>query len=135
MRELLERVLVSGVSAGLGLLGRRVDLEFFEEHLPHLPGTRHVEFFACQIKDALLNFGDALAEERGVGGERVRVKSHAGKLHVGKDGYERHVDVMEHPRHVGVGLDHGRQLFIEAEGDLGVFGGVVENVRVGHILH
>ena len=130
--EVFEHVGAGGIGAGLALLAA-FERHLVEEDFAELLRRADVELAACQRVDLLLELGHLLGELAGHAGERVAVDLDAVAFHLGQ---HRHEGAFE-----GFvdGGDAGRvELRLEdvpeAEGDIGILGGVAHGLVDGDLV-
>ena len=127
-------LLVGGVLAGLGLLGRVADLEQVEEHLPELPGRVQVERGPGEAIDGLLGLVHLFRKLPGELRERGGIHPDALELHAHEHGNQRRLHLVEHPL-LALFLEQRLERRAKLPGHVGILGGVFGDLRHGHIGH
>jgi len=127
--EFLEDLGASGPCAGGGFLGAG-QAHFAEEEIAELFGRAEIEGLAGQRVDIMFEAGHGLGEFAREAGEDLPVDRDAALLHAGEDGDERALERLVDGEHV-FGDEAGFQCAPEAEGDVGIFGGVISGLVEG----
>ena len=133
-REGGEGLLVGGVLAGFGFLGRGAELQEVEEDLAELAGGVQVEGGAGEPIDGLLGFVHFLRELGGEVGQRGGVHGDALEFHVHEHGDQRRFDFVEDAL-LALLLEQRFEGGAELPGDIGVFGGVFGDFGDRHVGH
>jgi hypothetical protein len=134
----LQRLFVGRGRAARGLHQRR-QLQFLEQQLAQLLGRIQVDRPADHLVGAQLQRVHALRQRRALPAQLVHVDRHAVGLHAFEHRHQRHLDLAVHARQAGLRGQLRRQFAVQAQGDVGVLGGVgggflERHLREGNLL-
>ena len=132
--EVLQYLLARGVLARLGFLGLGVELEAVKKHLTELLGRAKIEIHSSQFAHLTLKSGGIYGQLGRVAGESLEVDGHSSAFHAGEYGNQRSLEVVQHPLQSGLG-QLGFEGFVQAPGNVGVFGSVLGHFGGGQVAH
>ena len=128
--DVFQNVSPGGIGPGLAFFAAG-HAHAVKEHLAQLLGAADVELLPGNFLNLILILGEFLGKGVGHARQHIAVHLNAGHLHLGQDGdqgaFQRLIDRC-HLRAVQLGLEQLPQ----AQGDVGVFGGVFDRIVNAH---
>ena len=134
MADALEGLLGGGVLPRGGALGFRVEAHALEENRAHLSRRLNIKLLACQLPYLALEHLQLILEARAYGFQGLGVEADACALHLREHCHEGHLRLREEV--VGALVaEHGKEDVVEAQGDVGILGGVRAYALHCHLAH
>ncbi len=111
-------------SLALGRLGDDRQTEFLVENHTQLLGRAQVELFTGDLERFALQGDHLFAQFDALDAEQLGIDERALTLDTCQHRHQRHFDVLQHGHEAGHGVQLGLEQLVQAQGDVGVFGGV-----------
>ena len=128
----LQRLFI-GAGLALGGLHHRRQLQLIEQHRLQLLGRIQVEAAPGQLGGLLLRGQHARGQVLALPAQFVGVDPHAIGFDAGQHRHQRHLDVAVHAVQRRLGQQLRLQRVVQAQGDVGVFGGVAAGLVDAHL--